>query len=153
MRAFQSFHRVGFSYKYVVIGKTLTLMVDSANLNLLFFEREVRLSLLFLRRTKKKKKIGEHLLHPSLKPSMASTGLAFNFVSLEVLGSHLCMVTVRDEPSKSRSTKVYHLLNSWFWFWFVLMNYDGPMGGIPPPPPPPPPFFFFCFGIRVYIFS
>ena len=31
-------------------------------------------------------------------------------------------------PSKSRSTKVYYLLNSWF--WFVLMNYDGPMGGI-----------------------
>ena len=41
-------------------------------------------------------------------------------------------------PSKNISTKVYHLLNSWFWFWFVLMNYDGPFGGIP---------FFFVISI------
>ena len=60
-------------------------------------------------------------------------------------------------PSKSRSTKVYHLLN--FRLWFVLMNYDGPFCGIP---------FFFCYflcaivplalrnpynGIKAYIVS
>ena len=33
-------------------------------------------------------------------------------------------------PSKSRFTKVYHVLNSWFCFDPVLINYDGLMGGI-----------------------
>ena len=35
VRDFWSFHRVGFSYKYVVMRETLTLMVDASNPNLL----------------------------------------------------------------------------------------------------------------------
>ena len=55
-------------------------------------------SLLFLRRTTKKKGGFSILLHSSLKPTLASIEFAFNSVSLEDLGSHLCVDIVRDEP-------------------------------------------------------
>ena len=38
------------------------------------------------------------LPHPLLKPNMASIEFAFNSISLEVLGSHLHVDTIRDEP-------------------------------------------------------
>ena len=37
-------------------------------------------------------------LPPSLKPTLASTQLAFNSISLEVLRSCLRVDTIRDEP-------------------------------------------------------
>ena len=53
------------------------------------------------------------------------------WIPLETNQGHGSFLVKLQTPSKSRSTKVYHLLNSWFLFWFVLMNYDGLMGGIP----------------------
>ena len=50
------------------------------------------------------------------------------WILLEMNQGHGSFQVKLQASSKSRSTKVYHLLNSWF--WFVLMNYDGPMGGI-----------------------
>ena len=55
-------------------------------------------SLLLLRRITKKKGGVSILLHPSLRPNLASTKFSFNSVSLEVFGSRLHVDTVKDEP-------------------------------------------------------
>ena len=93
---------VGFSNKYDAMGETLTLSVKREIL--VFKSRELFLcfSLALEKNNQEKKERFESIksssLPPSLRPTVASTDLSLNSISLEVLGSYLRVDTVRDEP-------------------------------------------------------